>query len=708
MAGDRDFARIYADPLLAPEEKIRRLQAADMTAEVSLPPPPNRLALAPTLGAAQAGGETRADFPTNADVVRGLGLNAPPSEAHAPRVLPPMAPGLDEAMRRARASEYAPSPAAEEEGYARAKTAYDTAPRDPVPTDGLELAEDPGDPLDLPSAYDRSLDRIGLLGGPGGVAAKPMESIHEEKAAEQGSLTPQQLAEAGGALERRDAATVEQARQQAELDRRAGAVTLDARERALAEQHALERAQQAVYEQTKALRDRQDAISEEIIAAPVAEQGLYVGKNFGEKLLTGLSVILYGLGVNGLGRPDLALEQIRMLSNREVDKQTRWLEAKKMQGNALGSIIERHYANYADLEMAKKATQADLLAKAELEVGKLAQEAGVGLDTAKLQALQEGLHADRLKILGEMTKAYGDNVKSAITRTFARERQDQPAYDTPITPNERNPVKPPGPLELATSPDEGTPKTPAPTLGGLGLAETPDGKSAPKPIVGGARPAKPAEAKKPEAVADAIKLWEAGRYEEAFSALPKQTRDNILALRDRYVKSEKMSPKGALSRAFATLTGLNAPKGYVQEGDNPRAVRYGGRILYAADDVTKRAVQPKLEAESALQDGYRQLQRYAETGSSFSAADKRKIATIADNLAPMLSNNVGSGAMSETEKVIYRAAVGGDLGDWLVKPGALAAIQGSMQVSHIRANAILRTLTTDPQGQRPWRPGKAD
>jgi hypothetical protein len=651
---DRELARIYADPMLSPDEKARRLQAFEMVAPTRMQPPPDRLARfgreeIPTMGA-PGPAPTATDAP-------------PPNFTSQP--LPPMvgpSPGGGFDLNAAAIKALNPPQTMTEEG--------DAVPR-----------EDPGvTEYDQANGFNQFLDRTRGFGGAGRVT--PQESVTEQSTVEQGALNPGQLTDFGSSLAARDSAEVERQRLQQEMDHEASRIATDARAQAEREQSALEQQKADVYEITKGIRDKQDAISAEIMAADPVTPNLWAGKNFGEKLLTGLSVALMAIGAGASGRPDIGIAQVQALANREVDRQAAWLRSKRGQSNELGSIIERHFANLGDFELAKKATQADILGKAELELMKLANDAAVPLDQAKLEAFQQGLQAERIRLLGAATAELGDKVRTARSVSFTQEHKPQVQAGAPqavapqVTPN-------------------------APQGSGLKTLQSPSG----------APPSSAPHANAPQepqaAQATFEERWNKGDFDGAFKTLPAGVRQSIMRRAKLIEKEDKLDAKSALAKSIETTLGVGAPRSFVPPHALPRVVHYDGLPFYASDKETAHTLKPILRQESSIVTSLRRLRVLAgKPGSSLSAADKTFMKTFSDNIAPLMAVAQGQGAMAGPEQVIYHAAAGGHLSDWLVKPGAMSAIDASIEASRIRANSLLRDTTIDPDGQRPYRPGR--
>lgn len=401
MDPNREALRIYSDPSIPHGEKIRLLE--ELNAPPALPPMGSEPVAGPGGGADAGWGNT------NPEIL--AGNQAIEADAEQQRL-------------QAEAAQREQSKPAEPEGnwlFGREQPQQPATPAaEPEPQ--VEPAEDAA-PAVSPGDYRNALSRAALsIQRPAGAPAKPQERITEESQVQVGPLGQGDLDEYQRLQQESVDAQVEADRLEAQQEKAARDVQTQALAQEMSERKRLETIRNQVMSEMSRVRAQQDAISQEIASAEPAEEGLFVGKNFGESLLTVISLLAFGLGSGATGTADQIVPYMQQLARREVDRQKRWSELREGQMNALGTAYERHLANLRDHELASAATQADIMKMAEIQALKLSQDTSDQRTQAQLQAKAAALNAAAMAEYAKLASLYGDRIQRGTQLAYQQER----------------------------------------------------------------------------------------------------------------------------------------------------------------------------------------------------------------------------------------------------------------------------------------------
>lgn len=696
-ADEREALRIYSDPMISPEEKIRLLSQA----------PAN-------------------DGPDLRTAERTIDLDKPGAQVtDAPREVPGAAPPVqsmsaEEAAQAGQAGAEAARHGAPESMSERDKQNLDRSLSASTPSAGAQVADEQARLDDLhrrgqildseyeqktaqnngqgitvvptsaggaitPVSYDPNAEASVQQRGPGdyrsalrlfptgGGKAVPQEQVRIEEQRQQGTLNPEQAADLYQAKEGADQANIEAATIRAGIEENAAKVQIAAQEDAQRERDNAASIQRAALARAQTYRDKQDRVSQEIANTDPEHADLWAGKDFGSKLLSALSVGLYGLG----GGDSMAM--VKSLAQREADRQARVLQAKQGAVNAYGTIIERAMANYQDADLAKKQTIVDILGKAELETQKLAQPGMSDIALKKIQAQAEQLRAARLEEQASLDQKLGDKVTTATTIQFARAHQAAQAQRAAAVPA----AAPPGSI---------------PARGGaVRTVSAVPGTVSGTPPTPAARPASPEEA-----IAQGQQLWESGHPREALALLPPAVRAGVAAQARRSKKGlgEGATDEDALAYALNDALHWQVPAEFVPQSARAKMVTLpGGTHGFVGNAAEVEPMQKALDADKALISTYGLLLNLAKKPSSaWSPEDRTKLKGYSTLIKPALSVSNGQGALSEPEQELYNAVSGGDINgfqDWLVGTGKAAA-QAGLDVARTRMRARMQSISKDP------------
>ncbi len=646
-ADDIEALRLYGDPTISVEEKIRRLSEPDQ-----------RIALADNAGA--GGGSSASDVPRENPGFGGGGapsgsVTAPTSvqqPAEAPGGLPPTAGDIqaDPTLSPVEKSQIAERNAAAVPPLA--------APTGETKLTGAAEGETPRGPGDYRSAL-----RMFQGGGAGGRAPVPTETIRQEEQIARGSLDQGQNAEITQAQEAADNAGLQAATAQVGLDQSAAQIQIAAQEQAQREREALTAIRAEAVKKMQGLRDKQDRITEELAKTEMANSDIWAGQSFGEQFQTALSGVLYALGGND------PIKLVNALTEREVNRQAQQIKAKMGAANAYGTIMERAMANYGDIELAKKQTVVDILGKAELETQKMMVPGLSEIQMRKLQAQAEQLHAQRMTAEADRDKSLGDKVTQSTAVQFVQARK---AAQAPVPQAQSGAI---------------------PARGG-----------APGAV-------RPAQAQAPGNPDDAVRrgqeLWEQGHPREALAQLPPAVRAGVEAQAKRSQKGlgAGATHEDALAFALNDALGWQVPAAFIPQSARDKLVTLpGGKWAYAASAEQAKTIQAGLTADNSLISTYGLLLNLAKKPSSkWSPAERERLKTFSTMIKPALSVSNGQGALSQDEQVMYDAPSGGDINkfeDWLLGTGAAAAEAG-LQVAKARRRQKMTPLSRDPYDMVP-------
>lgn len=727
MAGgavtDLDAIRIYADPTLTPREKIARITGVAL--------PDQRLALAPSNTP-----EARPD----ASGVGGAG-NTPPPTYPAGGAAPSVpSPGGGESTAGNVPANAPPTyvrpPGPDPERTAPPVEAPETALFEGGPAGGSEI--EPVDPGDFRAFARRSL----LLGGAPGAPPKPTEQVREETQMQAGGLSPEAFAELLAQQELADWHTMQAATKQAGLDAEAGQIRLAAEERAQQERMALETVRSQTLERVARLRERQNEISEQIAATDPVEPSLWAGKSFGEKLLTALSVGMVALGAGAARDPKMGAETIRAMANREVDRQARFLAAKRGQLDALGTVLERHMANFGDVEIAKRAAIVDILGKAEFEVQRLANDPrNAQIRSHALMAQAAELRAQRQREQAALQTELGNKVTVATARQFVRERlPDMPPPVPPVAQPGTGPAPAPSADQqlaaeldaagLDTSPVTAEDKAAAraagflPERGGTSApapAPTPTPKGQTKPVAARAPAGKAPAGKAPKAeerIEVARRAFAQGRFDLVERALTDRDWQAINVITKRYKQagatgstSGSASEEEARAYAIADYLGMPVPSTYVPASARSRLVKLpDGSNVFATSESQATRIGTFLPTAQAVFDSLNSLVAMADVpGRGWTPEMKSRANNTAKMVMYQLSNAMDQGVVREGELPIWNQISGGNMADYIQDPryNAKEGIKATIAVLRRRFNRELGGVTLDPFGERQYKPAWA-
>lgn len=762
MAEDRDFLRIYADPSIPHEEKLRLLSGDDLPEMPKPAPPEGRLALGDGVGGGGNVPESRADVgPSYAPGAGGsFGQPSPSPDPNDPNVdsrptsvqSPTAVPGTiglrtaatDEQEFEQSISHLAP------ESQKEARASRIAATGEPAATgDDATLAAYPGggEGGGAPGAkaFRASADKaaLALQNQPAGVQALPQEQVSEESVVERGSFSPEAKAQYATAQAEADRLQLEAQQLQIDQEERANRVQLAALDKQAEEARALDAIRREEFGKAKRARERANAISEEIAAMPPAEEGLFVGKNFGESLLTVLGVLGMGLGMGGTGDTAQIMPTLRQMSLREVDRQKRFHDLKLGAVDEQDSIYARHMANFQDADLASKATTADIMRGAERQLLELANDPSASeAKRAQLQASAAQIQAQRLRELAELDAKLGDRAKTATSISYrqtkgtaarrAAEAQAESAGNLPSTlaafpsnpkPNPRdfmdNGEFRNGGAEFFAAMAEWQGREEEAEQAAIAALKAPPAKSrkatgAKKPSGGEAKLASTApandETSDPDGKVRAAELYNAGRVEEAVAALSPNARGYLKRLFDQSKRnlstgSEK-EPRGvednvAMADAFEKLIGGSSPVVIIPRSERERMVSDGGRSLFAPTAAAATVAQKQiLQANEAISLAS-QMTALAERfkGSGYKSAEIRgQIASVGSALMNILSKRDEQGVIREGgDETRYQNRAGSAVAEFIQDPTTdpAAAVRETLRLMKMTKQSLLSTLSTD-------------
>lgn len=655
---DREALRIYRDPMVPPAEKRRLLEELGLDSTAAVPSLTEMGAASGDAGGASAGWGN-----TNPEILAGNA--ALEADAENRRL---------QAEAAARQADKATAPSGNwlfgKEGEAQAPQPQTSG--EVVAGSAEELPDETPPPAGRsPAEYRSALNRGVLsLSAPGGAAPKPSEQVREEVQVQQGSLTPEQNAEIASAEAERDEARLARERAAESMAQRAEQTRITAEQQVLDQRRELAELNARTNAEAQRVRARQNQISEEIASADIKQPSLWGDDaTVGEKFLTILSVALFALGDrNGSGA-----RNVEALANRVVDRQARAMAGKRDQINALGSIVERHYANFGDVEAAKKQAIVDILGKSELEVRKQALEAekqGLGQAIPRLQELAAALKASRQEAEAERDKRLGTVIQTSAARQMVRERSAAiapPTVAQPTAPG-RRPMTPEQ-QRTATELDSMN----AGIQAGL-RGETPPPAAAPARAPGAGGPAA-APPPKTDALQRAFQLQREGKSDEAIAALPPGAK---AALRALYKARKQDMGAGttdadALNAAFQDL-GMPGPETaeLVPQAARERMVKLAdGTTLYAANKDQANQTQQKIAKLDGTVGGLSKmlaLSRKYKNSGAIPPAVKSEIEQLGNALMFDLSLAQEQGTVREAELPLYEKMVGSAIANYFKDP----------------------------------------
>lgn len=677
-ADDLELLKVYADPSLSREQKMAALQGPKLALGGGWDPPPPGL-VPPDPAAAPP-----AEPPSVADVAPSL-----PAGAYEPH--PDIARGApvavsDEAAVQAELASAGVVIPKKEEGR---------------PTDAeSEQAPQPSGPS-APEARD-AITRWYLKGPPRGPAPKPTEQVRLESTIEKGAWDPETAAEYLEQAEIADNA-------QLEADKMAMAQDLNARQQRVwaIEDAQREREEQAEVQKRSAIRgaeiQQQIAdVTQELAATPVQEPSLWAGKNFGEKLLTGLSLFF---NVIHAGRnPESAIANIKEMAYREANQQKVKREKLGQDLGALETLYDRHMKATGDQELAHKFTVDSILQKAELEVEKMLLSPLATESTKQgLLAKQAALKADRLQRQAELQRALGDKVQQSEALAFVRERQIADRANKAATAGQPEP--PPQPVstgatgeslddldaQIRAAHDSGDDDA-IRKLVGRALGQEPPKRPEPKPA---------AVARKPGSWVDEFHTnWERGDIDAAINGLPPEIERTLRQQADSLAKKEGISFADAANRVFKAQLGVKT--GMVPEWARDRMVRINGQTLYHTgkpEHVPARLAAIEMDQE-LIRLGTKMLNIFDEPGARTSREKKARLDTIATEILPTFAVAKGQGALAEGELELYRGISGKALANYIgsVTTSDRAKVEQMVQNARARMRARMSHFSKDPYG----------
>jgi hypothetical protein len=685
---DRDALLLYADPTIAPAEKQRRLEA------LLAPVPP---ASGPDLRTAQlegAGGTTGApeslpDVPPRPIAAGSGGTTG----------APPPTPSQNEGAEGAAPTPPVPPTAAAEAPTEDVQVSIEDEPLGPEP--GV-------DPDDEAAAFRR----LSLMSRGG--AGVPMERVTEQVSARQGSLSPGQRGEHAGALTEHEQATADLATLEADQAQQQRDLDVQRREAEMAERDRLAQVRAETVAKAAEVDAQRQKISQELTNLEAPSESLFAAQNFGEKLVTFIGLLALGAGLGATGNANQIVPTVQAMARREADQQKRLVELKHGQLSTLGTMYERHMQNLQDAELASKATQADILARFELELAKYGREMGPSIDQAKLAQNLAGLRAARIEAEGQFQKAFGDQVETQVQRNFMRPIA-QPKPTAPASPAAPEQRQKPRLSDFASEADyfralaeyenDDAPLDPAvaEATGQPAPAQPPS--SAPKKGAPARRSDSVPVARSDEGDDGAVtrdrvsQLVRAGRPDAAFALLPKGMQDLIHATADSY-KKDGLRPDEAYKQAFADA-GFKSDVQAVPEKARPLQVISGKETRFANDSTQAREVQKRVNSLDDLLGAMRDLASYSQkAGRNITGKSRTEIKRLAALIESKISLALEQGVIQAGEAEKFRELAGGNLGEMVLNP-LEDPVAGIRKVSSIFARERARvwgSLATNWRG----------
>jgi hypothetical protein len=657
-----EAAKIYADPSIPPDQKLARLEALGTGGTSGAGAPAAPVAPAPQLtgagGAAPVGAESQPS-PTSL---------APPADTGQ---LSGNKPGSERAAIEADYRHLATG--VPEEVKAQNPTAFPEVA-------GLPVSKEPG-PGDEPDVtagggssvddYRAAASRAALLLGAGGGRRVPTETVREEQQIVQGTLSPDAREAYDEAQRQADEATItadywQKMQEQGALDAKARAA-----EEAMSERTRFEQIRDNTLTEAKKVNDRRIQMSEEIANLPPAQEGLFVGMNTGEKLLSFLGLAMMGAGLGQTGNAGQILPTLKAMAMREVDKQKNWVAAKQGQVDALGTIYERHFANLKDEELASQAALNDIMHRAEVETLSMLRDSGANLNDAQLQAKAAALQADRIERLAKLDAAYGDKVQKSIQLAYTRERAASPRVQAAAAP--QAPAGPPDPSQFATDQDYfaalaayKAPAAAAPAGSGRPAAAASKGPT----VQASAQPTEP-QAKEKSKGQQIAELHRAGRTDEAVGLMTPGERSYLSKLfkQSKADLGSSATDADAMDLAFQKLRLEGGAKLIPQSARGRVVTLSDGTQLFAPTETIAKEVQPKISSLDNVVGSMRRLRRLAESPARNTNPSLRsEIANLANTIKFQLSKAQEQGVVRESEMPLYDAMSGGALGQIVLDP----------------------------------------
>jgi hypothetical protein len=533
---------------------------------------------------------------------------------------------------------------------------------------------------------------------------------------ERGTMSPEQIAKYGEHQER-------EIYHQSQADRLEAQRVSDEREANIRrlEQEERERADMAeirkrTMDRNKSIAEQRDKIMQDVANAPVREPGLWANKNFGESLLTGLSVLAVGMGVGAMGgKPEGIIGFVNQLANREVENQRRINEQKVGKADALDTIYGKNMAALGDETLAHQATLADILQKSVLELEKKASDTANAQLSQSLMAAREAMQAKAIESRATLEKNVGDKIAEGVARDYIQERRQREKEETVAKaeaqfeqdvaqkgddPDERKERE----REITEAVQSGD----ARRLRAV-IQKTFASKGQPKRA-----PAGRAEPKKRESWADeAVNRLNAG--DPSFvDVIPDVKIKEYVAKAEKLqkaysVEGARINTEEALAMALRADMGIPIPEQYMPASKRELAVRTGGRAYFADSPMEAKAQSAANDMDDQLIHlGTKIISTAEEAGARWSPETKAKITALSTELLPTFSVAKGQGAMAEGEIDLYSKISGGSLRDYVgeVTEDAVTRVREMVRSAIARKRARLGRLSTDwfgDVGAKPFR-----
>lgn len=675
-AEDLDALRIFSDPTLDPLEK-QRLLALPYEPPAPDLGPDQRVALNDGAGGTTGAPESLPDVPSGPIAAGSGGTTG---------ATPPPVP------QNSGAEGAAPA-----EPVARAAEAGASAPAD------VPVSLDEGDAPDVagrgagPARPQFDLPFATVAGG----RAVPMERVTEQVSARQGVLSPGQRAAHSEALSEQEQATADLAALEAEQAQQQRDLEVQRRQAEMAERDRLALVRSEEMARAQEVEAQRQRVSQELLDVDVKDENLFAGQDFGDKLLTFVGLLALGAGLGATGNASQIIPTVQALARRETDKQKRFTELKQGQLSTLGTMYERHYQNLQNAELASKATQADILARYELELAKYGREMGPQIDQAALAQKLAALRTARVEAEAQRDKAFGDQVETQIQRAFARPMV-QPALAAGAVPEQPAAPQKPRPQDFATEAEyfqaladyvEPQPAAKQPATAAARAGATPAAKG---PTVTAGLTAEREAVEVPTG-----KLLDEGQYRQAIDRLPEKTRQGLEREAIRIKKELGDKATMADARVLATHRHLKwpVPKGYVFQHARDRAVRdAGGNMIYALGE-NPLEVKKQLTANNQLNSALAlSLRAASKPAAKWSPEERAALETYANLTGPQIAVALGQGAMGDQESQRYMPPAGQDingLADWIAGTGK-AKVNAALQMFRDRRRVLLESFSKDP------------
>lgn len=667
---NRDLLKIFADPSISPADKQRLLSGAgsDIPAPQPLPPEVSGLPAGAVAGPG-GGGDAGDRAAIDAAMVQQQAAPAPASPAAAPPGGIPTAPPPGGFISDPTVANKGGIPGAVAQLQASAPQTVPDPDAPPAP--GAAPAGAP--------APDDARAAIRLIPPPPTGPVVPMESVRQSTSTAGSTVDPTQIAELKDAAEKRDAAEMQSKVAEARIAQQSGDIQTAADAKAQAEKIALAATRDTALKRMDQVMQQRDKISDEVINSKPAQPDLWAGKNFGEKLMTMISVVFTSLGAGALGDPKLALNMFEKMANRQVDQQQAELAQKRGAMGELDTVYARHLANLGDHELAKQQTIADIYGKASADITKMIQDSNQTPDSPlnrKLLAQKTAFDAARQEQLTDIQAKYGGQVHQEEAIAFTRKHLDPKAAGAAA------------PGAPAAAPQPGAVVAPGQVVPNVNRD---------------AKPAKP-----DDAINRAAALWGAGQHRAALATLPPTVLGAVQAQATRQEKRKGLGDGAThedyLMQALEDMSGgqFKTPESFIPESARKRFVQIpGGGHAFAASEEQAGKAQELFNDDAQLIGAYNAMAQLTKLPAAEWTPDIRaRIQAISATIKPLTSKSLG---MSRLEKDLYNGISGDDINgvkDFMLGTGK-AQVDQALKLAKSRVRATASSLSSTWQDSNP-------